>query len=323
MSRIVVTGASGFVGRRVCEVLAAAGHDLVGTTRGSISHSAEPSVDMRRVRDQHVGESWRPVLIGADYVVHLAARVHVMHETADDPLQAFREANVLTTKAVASEAVRAGVKRLVFLSTIKVLGEATAGRPFVHGQSVAPDDPYSVSKCEAEEAVRSICSGGATDFVILRPPLICGPGVGGNLERVFSLTHRGLPVPLASVRNARAMLGLDNLVDVIELSLRHPDASGETLLVADDEALSTPDLFGIVARSMGKRARLFPVPVTILRAVGLLLHRSAEIDRLCGSLEIDISHTKQVLDWSPRVTPAEALQAAVEHYLQHRGELID
>jgi UDP-glucose 4-epimerase len=273
------------------------------------------NVVFRVISDLHAEDELQRALSGVDYVVHLAARVHVMNETAADPTAAFRSTNVEGTKRLASLSAAAGVKRFIYMSSIKVLGERTVDRPFMHGDPPSPSDPYSVSKHEAEIALRSIGRATGMEVVILRPPMIYGPGVGGNMRRLMELVSSGIPLPFGAIRNRRTMIALPNLCDVIAVSLRHPEAAGECFLVADDTSLSTPELITAIADSMGKLARLVSVPVPLLDWVGRLTGRRAEVRRLCESLEIDTSHTRRRLGWWPRVSPVEGVQLTVDDYL--------
>jgi len=315
MGKVLVTGGAGFVGRALCRSLAVSGHDVIATTRRRDFESNLSGVRIERIDDQ-ASTDWRRLVDGVDAVVHLAARVHVLDDDAADPLAEFRTANVSVTEQLARVAADAGVRRFVFVSTIKVLGERTGDRPFTHADQPNPCDPYGVSKLEAEVALRHVAETSSMELVVLRPALVYGPGVRGNLQRVLELVDRAVPLPLASVRNARSLVALENLCDVIVLCLDSKLAAGETLLVADDVAVSTPELFRIVATHMQRPSRLFPFPVPLLRLAGRVLGRSAEIQRLCENLCVDIDHTRRTLGWTPRLTPAEGFRDVVAAYLE-------
>ena len=258
---------------------------------------------------------------GVDCVVHLAARVHVMQETAADPLEAFRDANVSMTKVLAEQAAKAGVRRIIYLSTIKVLGEATsAGQAFSIDDPPNPLDPYAISKLEAEQALLSVARVSGLEVVILRPPLVYGPGVGGNMDRLFRLVYRGVPLPLASVHNARSMVGLSNLCDAIERSIRADAAAGQALLVSDGEPISTPDLLKVIAECMHRPARLWPLPTPLLKVIGKVTGKSAEVERLCGNLVVDSAATEKILAWPRRTSLRREVQSSVDAFLKARGD---
>lgn len=258
---------------------------------------------------------WTAALEGVDAVVHLAARVHVMRDTPDGAAE-FRRTNTDGTLKLASHAARAGVRRMVFVSSIKVNGEGTHGSPYTASSTPAPVDPYGVSKLEAELGLREI-SG--FESVIVRPPLVHGPGVKGNLQRFCRLARAGLPMPFGSIRNRRDLVGVENLVDLLAVSLSHPAAAGRTFLVSDDHALSTPELYGAIAAAMNRPARMLPVPVAALRALGALAGLRDEVERLTGSLQVDITETKRVLGWAPPRTVEEGLAAMVRAYVEQRS----
>lgn len=293
----------------------------MGASRNATNCRDSDCAELVTVDDVLSPESWAAALADADCVVHLAARVHVMQETAADPLAKFREANVSMTKIMAEEAAKAGVRRIIYLSTIKVLGENTDGRQaFSKDDLPNPQDPYAISKFEAEGVLLSISRESGIEVVILRPPLVYGPGVGGNLNRLFGLVSRGIPLPFASVDNARSMVGVSNLCDVIERCIHSEPAAGEVLLVADQKPLSTPGLLRVVAACMNKPSRLWPIPQWLLRGLGKLAGKDAEIERLCGDLVIDCSPTEKLLAWTGRTSPQQELQAAVDAFLESRSE---
>ena len=297
MPPLLLTGASGFVGTRLATALSARGH-TVRASRLRLDHPAP--ID------------WSTELSGCRAVVHLAARVHVMNETAADPLQNFRAVNTVGTIELARQAAAAGVRRFVFVSSIKVNGEATApGRPFRHDDAPRPLDPYGVSKAEAEAGLREISAATGMQVAIVRPPLIYGPGVRANFGALLSAVRRGIPLPLGAVtHNRRSLLALDNLVDLLLLCIDHPGAANQTFLASDGEDLSTADLLRRIGQALGRPARLLPVPPVLLQAGAGLLGRSAVAQRLLGNLQLDIAHTRATLGWTPPLTVAQGLLRA-------------
>jgi nucleoside-diphosphate-sugar epimerase len=256
---------------------------------------------------------FRHMLAGVDAVVHLAARVHIMEERAADPLAAFRAVNTSGTLNLARQAAETGVRRFVFVSSVKVNGEETTpGSPFRHDDLPNPEDPYGISKREAEDGLLELAAQSGMDVVIVRPPLVYGPGVKANFAAMMRAVQRGLPLPLGAVtHNRRSLVALDNLVDLLITCLDHPAAANQTFLVSDGEDLSTADLLRWLGRAMNKPARLFPVPVPLLRAGAALLGKRDVARRLLGNLQIDISHTRETLGWTPPITVDEGLRRAV------------
>lgn len=252
---------------------------------------------------------------GADVAIHLAARVHMMNDDAADPLAEFRRVNVEATRNLISQCADAGVKRFVFLSSVKAVGEGGPSA-YVETDSCRPQDPYGVSKMEAEEAVRSIGRERGIETVILRPTVVYGPRVRANILRLMKLVRRGVPLPLGAVRNRRSLVYVGNLVSAIETCLDHPKAAGETFFVADEPPISTRDLVESLARHMDKPARLLPVPPVMLRGAGMVTGKGAEVDRLIGSLAVDTSKIRSTLDWTPPHSTEEGLRATVEWFLQ-------
>ncbi|HEY5673327.1 MAG TPA: NAD-dependent epimerase/dehydratase family protein, partial [Malonomonas sp.] len=259
---------------------------------------------------------WREALSGVDTVVHLAARVHVMDEQAADPLAAFRQQNVQATEQLARMAAAQSVRRFIFVSSIKVNGEETSATPFRETDEPNPQDAYAVSKWEAEQALWRVAEETGLEVVMIRPPLIYGPGVQGNFKRLLKLVAAGIPLPLAMVKNQRSLLGVENLADLLFVCSQHPAAANETFLATDGEDLSTPELLRQIAVVMGKQIRLIPLPLSVLKLGGSLLGKTAELDRLLGSLRIDSSHVRRQLGWQPPFTVAEGLQKTLNAYLQ-------
>jgi len=264
---------------------------------------------------------WRAALHSVEAVVHLAAHVHRLARSDEEADDRYFQVNTLGTEHLAQEAAKAGVKRFVYLSSIKVHGEftdaagdATGGR-LSEADPCQPLDPYGISKAEAERRLGAIASATGMELVIIRSPLVYGPGVKANFERLLGMVARGLPLPLASVRNGRSLIFLDNLVDFILCALQHPAAAGQTFLVSDGEDLSTPELIQRIAGAMGRSVRLWPCPVSVLRWAGCLLGRSAEVNRLCGSLRVDSRKARELLGWQPPYTVAQGMITTTQWYL--------
>lgn len=251
-----------------------------------------------------------------EQVVHLAARVHVMNDKSSDPLVEFRRVNVDGTANLARQAAAAGVKRFVFLSSIKVNGEFTeVGQPFTADAVPEPKDPYGVSKYEAEQLLRHIASAAGMEVVIIRPPLVYGPGVNANFESMMRWLARGMPLPLAAVtNNRRSLVSLDNLVDLIVTCLSHTKAANQTFLASDGEDLSTADLLRRMGVALGQPARLINLPEVLLKVSATLLNRPGVYQRLCSSLQVDIAKTRQLLGWEPPVSVDEGLRRAAEGF---------
>lgn len=260
---------------------------------------------------------WSGKLDGIDTVIHLAGRVHVMKETTDDPLSAFRYVNTAGTEHLARTAAKTGVRRLLYVSTIKVNGGRTIGAPFTEEDEPAPEDPYAISKWEAEQALKRIREVTGLQTVVVRPPLAYGPGVKGNFLRLMQWVDKGIPLPLSMVRNRRSLIALDNLVDVLVRCIESPQAAGQTFLVADGEDLSTPELIRSIAKALGRRARLFPFPSILLRLGTKLLMMEGVSNRLFGSLVVDSSKVKNLLSWGPPVSVHDGLQQTARWYLNN------
>jgi nucleoside-diphosphate-sugar epimerase len=257
---------------------------------------------------------WSQALSGVDVVIHTAARAHVMREEALEPLAEYRRVNVEGTLNLARQAAAAGVRRFVFISSIKVNGEATEpGRPFTADNTQAPEDAYAQSKAEAETQLKQLAQQTGMELAIIRPPLIYGPGVKGNLASLISWVRRGLPLPLGAVtHNRRSLVGLDNLADLILVCTAHPKAAHQTFLVSDGEDLSTTDLLGKISKALGQPARLISVPIGAISFMAGLIGKKVVSQRLLGSLQVDINKTCELLDWKPSVAMDEGLRRAVE-----------
>ncbi len=316
MMRVLVTGATGFVGRALCQDLAQRGWQLRAAVRNEARNQArllngcEPCI----VGDIGPDTDWTAALEGVEAVAHLAARVHVMRERVRDPLAAFREINVEGTLQLARAAARAGVGRFVFLSSVKVLGERSSNGPLTDASPPNPVDPYGVSKWEAEAGLREIGERSGMGVTILRPPLVYGPGVKGNFRILLKLVDRRVPLPFKAVTNRRSLLYLGNLVDAIAVCLEAPTAAKRTYLLRDGEDLSVPELLHRLAEALDRSAPLFAVPEAMLKLGASCLGRKAEIERLLGSLTVDDRCIRDELGWDPPFSVAQGLAATVAWY---------
>jgi nucleoside-diphosphate-sugar epimerase len=273
---------------------------------------AMENCDAVRISELDALTDWAQALIGVDVLVHAAARAHIMQEDEMDPLAEFRRVNVEGTLNLARQAAKAGVRRFVFISSIKVNGDSTApGRPFIADDTPAPEDAYGLSKAEAEAQLRQVAQDTGMEVVIIRPPLIYGPGVKGNFASLIRWVRRGLPLPLGAVtHNRRSLVGLDNLVNLILVCTKHPKAANQTFLISDGEDLSTSELLRKIGKALGRPPQLLWVPVGFISLVSSLLGKSKISERLLGSLQVDIHKTCEMLDWRPSVTIDEGLQRA-------------
>ena len=304
--KLLITGSTGFVGSRLFQRLLSDGYALRCAVRKK-SH-----IDSVIVCDHGPDTQWVELLTRIKTVIHLAARVHILNDTASDPLAEFRQVNAHGTLNLARQAAAAGVKRFIFLSTVKVNGEASAfAHPFTDQDSSHPNDPFGISKLEAEEGLRQLAEETGLEVVIIRPPLVYGPNVKGNFRSMIRWINKGIPLPLGAIHNQRSLVGLDNLVDFIITCIDHPAAANQTFLVSDGEDLSTTDLLSRVGQAMGKPARLIPVPMSALKFGARLLGKQALAQRLCGNLQVDISKARKALGWPPPVSVDEGLRRAV------------
>ena len=300
---VLITGANGFVGKALVHKLINEGCVVTAIARHKEAVSPFSLQQVDRYEDSAF------FMTAQSCVIHLAARVHVLHDKLADPLSAYRSANIDLTLTLARQAATAGVRRFVFLSSIKVNGEETLpGRAFGANDVGAPSDPYAVSKMEAEQGLQKISLETGMEIVIIRPPLVYGLGVKANFQALMQAVARGIPLPLGAIDNRRSLIGLDNLLDFITVTMTHPNAANQTFVVSDAEDLSTPELIRRMAHAVGKPARLIAVPLGILKAGAALLGKQNQLQRLCGNLQIDITKANNLLGWKPLYSVDEGLK---------------
>ncbi len=316
--RILLTGASGFLGQGLLPYLVAQGHQVTATSRQA-GLAVPAGVRTLCVPELSAEQDWQAALAGQALVIHSAARVHVLHEHSANPLTEYRQANVAGTLNLAQQAVLAGVRRFIFISSIKVNGEVTAlGQPFRADDPPAPEDAYGQSKWEAEQGLLALARQSELEVCIIRPVLMYGPGVKANFQRLLGWLASGLPLPLGAVHNQRSLVARDNVVDLIATCCTHPVAVNQIFLVSDGVDFSTPALLRRLGLALQRPAWLWPLPVTCLEGLARLLGKTTLTQRLCGSLQVDITKTCRLLDWQPPVAADAALQATAEAFLRQR-----
>ncbi|WP_296509648.1 NAD-dependent epimerase/dehydratase family protein [Rhodoferax sp.] len=305
---VLVTGGGGFVGRGVLNEAERRG--IVTRPVFRRTNLSQPACIV--VPDLAANTDWRMALTGVQAVIHLAARVHVMAEAAKDPITEFRRVNVEGTLQLAHQAATSGVRRFIFMSSVKVNGEVThAGARFAADDAAAPLDAYGVSKMEAENGLRALAAQTGMEVVIIRPPLVYGPGVKANFAAIVNWLKCGIPLPLGAIQNKRSLVSLGNLVDLTLLCLEHPSAANQTLMVSDGEDVSTTELLQRLGGVMGRPARLFKVPQVLLELAAVVIHKPSLAQRLCSSLQVDISRTEELLGWSPPISLDEGLRGVL------------
>ncbi len=314
MQKVLVTGANGFIGRALCSRLLAEGWRVRGTVRSNNQFTRLPDgVEPTKVDSGDLKTDWENTLEGVNTVVHLVARVHVMKDSASNPFAEYRKVNVMGSERLALTAAKCGVKRFIFMSSIKVNGEENV-RAYKEEDAPAPKDAYGISKMQAEKRMKKIAADYRMDLVILRPPLVFGPGVKANFLELMRIVEKRTPLPLLNVNNRRSFIYLENLVDAVLTCMKHPGAAGQTYLVSDDEDVSTTELIRKIAWALNKSPRLFPFPVVLLFIMGRILGKGPSVDRLIGSLIVDISKIRQELGWKPPFTMDHGLQKTAEWY---------
>jgi nucleoside-diphosphate-sugar epimerase len=308
MKMILVTGAGGFVGTALVAELAKRGMSYRAVTR-------TPREGCFCIGDMDSRTDWTAALDGVDAIVHLASRAHVMNETVADPSAHLRSVNVDSTLNLASQAIKAGVKRFVFISSIKVNGEATKlGRPFTAEDPPCPQNPYAQSKHDAEQGLFALASGSDFEVTVIRPPLVYGPGVKANFATMMDWVNRGIPLPLGSVNNKRSFVFVGNLADLIIVSAVHPKAAGQVFLVSDGEDISTTDLFKKMAQALGRPSWMMPLPTPLLNLGAAMIGQRAITSRLTDSLQVDVTKTRELLGWEPRKSVSEGLQQTARSF---------
>jgi len=312
--RILVTGATGFVGRHLCQALVEAGHIVSAAVRRSPDPALPAEINVVNVGEIGPDTDWRHMTDGMDAVVHLAARTHVMEETHADPEAEYQRINVEATRRLALGAARSGVGRFVFLSSIKVNGEQTAAHPFSAGDTPAPEDAYGRTKRDAEAELVRATEGTQTETAILRAPLVYGPGVKGNFQKLLEAVDQGKWLPLGSIDNRRSMVYVGNLVSALMAALTSELAAGGTFLVSDGEDVSVTNLLQGIGAALDRPVKLVPVPVTVLKVIGILSGKSAAIKRLAGSLQVDQSDLHDQLGWSPPFSMKEGLEQTAQWF---------
>lgn len=319
LRRVVVTGANGFIGKHVCRLLVESGKEVTACIRAQADASLLAAIPgplrIHRMSSGGGDSDLARIFSSVDGVIHLAGRAHVMHETSADPLDEFRKVNVGGTEILASIAAEQGVKRFIYMSSIKVNGEATNGHPFHADDPPGYSDSYGQSKWEAEERLRQIAAGTTMQWVVVRPPLVYGPGVRGNFLTLLRSVFRGLPLPLGSLHNRRSLVSVFNLSDFVCLLLDHPAAANSRFLVSDQHDLSTPELLRRMAEALHCPSRVLPCPKVALHMAAAVLGRRSVTQRLCSSLVVDIQKAADSLRWRAPTTLSWGLSRTAEWFL--------
>lgn len=321
MKRIGITGANGFIGKQLADFLERDGYCITRIIRKMNPSSANDDKKTIVIGNLTTVSDWNSILEGMDTLVHLAARVHVMQDTLQDPLSEFRKVNCDATLELAYQAAKAGITRFIHLSSIKVNGEFTMpGHPFSERDTPAPEDAYALSKYEAEVGLRELATEGKLEVVIVRPPLVYGPEVKGNFLRMMEWLNRSIPLPLCAIHNKRSLLGLGNLLDFIKICIEHPNAANQTFLVSDGIDLSTTELLQQIGHALGKPARLFAIPPGLLKIGFRLLGKRSLIPRLIGSLQVNIDKANALLGWKPPYGIDQGLKKTAKDFIQSKKD---
>ena len=323
MKKILITGASGFIGQSLMKSLLNLSRSVRGTVRSRNSFFLDIKTEYVSTGDINLKTNWKESLVNIDCIVHCAGKAHIIKSKRKNLSKIYQSVNVDGTKQLAEQALKAKVRRLIFLSTIKVNGEYTDNdsvikflnrkkNVFSHKDLASPEDDYAISKFNAEKALWEISLKKGLEVVVVRLPLVYGNNVKGNLARLIKIVRSGIPLPLSMIENQRSMIGIDNLTDLLIRCIDDPEASGKTFLASDGEDLSTPELIKLIASSMGKSANLFPLPISILKLIGSIFGKREEINRLVGSLRIDNTYTKEILKWNPPISVEEGIRRMVQ-----------
>jgi len=316
MTKVLVTGANGFVGRETMRALQAGGYSCVAAVRRQPIPPFPPGTELVEVGDIGPETDWTRAVQGVEFVMHVAGRAHVVREHARDPLSDYRRINVIGTKRLAQAAIAASVRRFVFVSSVKVNGEVTGCQPFTGNDTPAPVDAYGISKWEAEQELRRLAAASNMEIAIVRPVLVYGPGVRANFLSLFHLVYKGLPLPFGMVDNRRSMVSLGNLASLLARCLWHPGAAGRTFMASDGEDLSTPDWIRRIASALHKSARLLPLPPQFIRLASICAGKPGLANRLCGSLVVDSKPAREALEWEPPFSVDQELARTARWYLQ-------
>ena len=324
MNKILVTVANGFIGQSLCKELIKKKFFVRAIVRSKLKFNDFKNIEYKTIGDINYCTNWTDLLSDIDCIIHCAGKAHVVEKTSRTSEHAYNSINVEGTKKLAIQAAEAGVKRMIFLSSIKVNGENTIDsrsdelniikykKIFTHSDIADPQDLYGLSKWNAEKELWGVSAKTNLEINILRLPLVYGKGVKGNLNRLLMLVQSGIPLPFSMIKNERSMIGLDNLIDLIILCIDHSNAAGKTFLVSDGEDISTPKLIEYMASSMGRSALLFPIPTSLLKFSGYILNKSEEVNRLVSSLKVDSSFTRKKLNWLPQINISEGIRRMIQ-----------
>jgi len=314
--RVLVTGATGFVGRFLCPLLAERGHDVIAAVRTPPEILIDGLSGLVNVGEIGPETEWTDALDRVDAIIHLAARAHVMDDLSPDPEACYHRTNVEGTICLAQAATRSGIKRFIYLSSVKAMAEESGTDPMTESMPAQPGDAYGRTKLAAEEALQRIATEAGMTYIILRPPLIYGPGAKANFLSLLKACDRRIPLPLASIRNKRSLIYLGNLADALICCLEDSRGAIGTFLVSDGEAVSTPELICRISLALGQAPRLLMFPVPLLRLAGLMTGKAAAISRLTGSLDMDVSEIQKRLGWTPPFNMIQGLERTAEWFLK-------
>lgn len=312
---LLITGSTGFIGSSLTQHLHQKGYSIIAAMR-QINDSFSPDIKQVSVTDLLPSTNWTYAINKVDTIIHLAARAHILKDQATDPLASFRETNTYTTLNLAQQAANAGIRRFIFISSIRVNGNQTYAKSFTAEDIPTPTESFAISKHEAEIGLRQIAAKTGMEVVIIRPPLVYGANAPGNFGQLIKTVARGIPLPLGDIHNQRSLVALPNLIDLITTCIDHPAAANQTFLVSDGEDLSTTELLQRLSHALGKPARLLPIPQSWLETTLTLLGKRSIAQRLCGNLQVDISKTRDLLSWTPPISVDEALRQTAQTYLQ-------